>query len=201
MSTPEFWDVEIIYQHRDCQGAEHDQSTGVNITATVDAVDEHGDTVKIGDLTLTLIDLDDDPDLFAVLDGHSSEHASYFPVIDEHLQFDDRAVLIADRLRIIPEYRGLGLGHHVLARALRTFGRDALIVLTAAPVGHDDDSTRGEIAGKLRSHWEQLGLEHVANNDDGHCQIPILAGRLTDPAVSTAVADHASRNVSNIICQ
>lgn len=51
-----------------------------------------------------------------------------------------RYVVIPDRLEVVPDARGHGVGLHVLARAIRTWAADsALLALIASPPDRDDE--------------------------------------------------------------
>jgi hypothetical protein len=126
--------------------------------------------VPLGSLTLARIDLWEVGDrYFDVLDAESSEWAAYIDIVEpagDELRF----LLIVDRVELVPWARGHDIGLHVVARAIRTWGDEALVALTAYPPG-----ARGGIgkagAKALSRHWSRLGLEQVKGSDP-----PILTG-------------------------
>ena len=56
------------------------------------------------------------------------------PLVDAAGPYLPRFLLIVDRVVIAPRARGHALGLHAAARAIRTWGDDALVVATAFPL-------------------------------------------------------------------
>ena len=128
----------------------------------------------LGTLELAVIDLFEvGEELFDALDSHSGEWERYDGVVDE----DEPAshLMILDRIEIIPEARGHGVGLHALARAIRTWatGSMVMVVLTAWPPGVTGDQGAAG-AEALTRYWSRLALEQVDSNGDS----PILVGYL-----------------------
>lgn len=132
--------------------------------------------VPLGTIELARIDLReiDETTLIEIFDSHSSEWTRYIEVVDRIRDEDDDfgaadAILVVHRAEIVPEARGHGLGLHTCARAIRTWGDGALVVLTAWPP--DSRGAEDRAAGEaLARYWQRLGLERM--------DMPILVGRM-----------------------
>ena len=72
-------------------------------------------------------------------------------------------IVILDRVELVPEARGHGLGLHVAARALLSWigGGESLVVATAYPTGEDAKEEDHEGAEALARYWQRLGLQRV----------------------------------------
>jgi uncharacterized protein YeaO (DUF488 family) len=157
--------------------------------------DREDDTeVRLGEVTFGRVDLDEiesaGDSLYEVLDSHSVEWESYASVIQEEQEDEDafsmRALLFLDRVTLVPDARGHGLGLHVLARAIRTWGADdTLILLTASPTERededDDEKVRvGQLA--LTRYWSRLRVEPVTDGDN------VLIGRTWLAGIDRTIA-------------
>ena len=139
--------------------------------------------VALGHLSLARIDLWEVGDQFLdVLDAESTEWTSYFNVL-ESTDDDPRFLLIFDRAEIVPWARGHDIGLHAVARAIRTWGEDALVVLTAFPPGGTGQERRagGEA---LSRHWSRLGLKRVEGSVP-----PLLTGTTESDQLADAIAE------------
>jgi GNAT superfamily N-acetyltransferase len=139
---------------------------------------------QLGTLGLARIDLNRlearGVELAMVLDSHSLEWSHSYGGIE--LAADDgsfglldssNALLIVDRVQLIPEARGHDLGLHALARALRTWMREGdFVVLDTYPIEEDgvrldepDDieerATVMAAAERLAAHWAKLGFKRA----------------------------------------
>lgn len=181
---PELNRVEITYKTVDRFGDGsadpcdlHAQVVNGEIVGIV--YEEGGDETRVplGDLQVVLIDLWEmeaaGEDLFNVLDSHSSDWAVFLslttgdePELHEGLQ----SLLLLDRVRLVPEARGHGLGLHVLARAIRTWCHEGLVAAIPAPTegvdGGDGHGPGRDLArAAIARHWEQLGFERLRSDD------------------------------------
>jgi hypothetical protein len=164
-----------------------------SIVGMITAQVADGEAQPVGELSLARIDLwEDDLDLFEVLDAESSEWAAYWPALDELLDdgVDFRHVLICDRVNVVEQARGRRIGLHALARAIRTWGEDALVVLFASPVdGEERDAGQQRAArAALAAYWGRLGLEVFEGEGYGEDDPPLLFGDMTRRDVSDRIA-------------
>ena len=138
--------------------------------------------VALGHLTLARMDLWEVGDRYIdVLDAESTEWCGYVEIVDA-AEDDPRFLLIVDRVEIVPRARGNDIGLHAVARAIRTWGEDALVALTAFPprASGPEGAAGGEA---LSRHWSRLGLSRVAGTVP-----PRLAGRTDSVALAGALA-------------
>jgi GNAT superfamily N-acetyltransferase len=180
-SLPRLDLVDIIYTAKDrFGGLEADPgdlyAQDISVTVTGIVWPEAGDTVEVplgrGQLSvLDLLEIGEDG-LWEVLD-RSQEWNGYTALLPElggPLE-DKSSLLILDRLDLVPEARGHGLGLHVLARAMETWARPfGAVALKAAPTTIE---TRGPKWRRgceaLAAYWSQLGFERL-----GTTQPPLL---------------------------
>jgi GNAT superfamily N-acetyltransferase len=186
-SLPKFNHIEITYTTRDRfvgdaawrldPDEQHAQRVTGEIAGIVYDDGPAGETrTPLGTLELATSNLAEAEDvLLEVLDAHSQEWTHYSDVASRVLLrreflFSTQTLLIVDRVDLRPEARGHGLGLHVLARAIRTWGGDAITVLTAWPPGVRGSS--GKAGGEaLARYWSQLGFERLPGHDE-----PVLIG-------------------------
>jgi GNAT superfamily N-acetyltransferase len=202
--------VEIVYTTRDrytdhLAGLDPNVAYAQRIKGTITGItydhdrDDPEVRTPLGTLSLVSIDVDEAGDeLLEVLDAESEEWINYDRLAirvmnaqagdpadgDEDLTMVDSFVII-DRMELVPEARGHGLGLHVLARAIRTWTSQglALVTLSAWPtdgnVDEDDEEARerrcqgGEA---LARYWSQLGLERLPKDEDEDSNVPVLWG-------------------------
>lgn len=158
--------IEINYRTSDRFGAEQHgdphQVHAQQIHADIVGLDEAGE-YSLGTLSLARIDLwQGGSEIYEVLDSHSGHWTAFYDVLKEAV--DENlvgAALILDQIKLVDWARGSDLGLHVLARAIRTWGEDSIVVLTAWPIGgtSPDADAGGEA---LARHWAKLGLHRVA---------------------------------------
>ncbi|MFC6645522.1 hypothetical protein ACFQBQ_07970 [Granulicella cerasi] len=95
----------------------------------------------------------------------------------EKLISEDRAaqwdIMLIERLELVPEYRGRGLGKSVALRAIQKFGENCGVI-TCVPVplqfsglGRNDRKPRGMTLAqrRVREFWEDVGFDRVPNSD------------------------------------
>jgi hypothetical protein len=198
---PKLDQVEIAYSTSDRFGEEegflepHEefaQKVKATVTGVIYADSESGRTVvPLGTLAFARIDLTEVggmDTLSHVFDSHSREWNGYWDVglrifgESEDERADDFALadslLLLDRLELVPEARGHGLGLHVLARAIRTWGGNAVVALTAWPPGDGDprsdalgDEEEAAAGEALARYWSRLGFERQKD-----ARPPVLVG-------------------------
>jgi hypothetical protein len=170
-------DIEITYHLRDRFDADHRALPHVDHVFA----DIHGviagpegapvERVALGALKLGRLDLwDAGADYADVLDAHSGEWEGYIDVVDAAGPDLPRFLLIVDRVMIARWARGHAIGLHAAARAIRIWGDDALVVLTAFPFDGPSD-TRHARAAALSRYWARLALDPVTGSNP-----PLLYG-------------------------
>jgi GNAT superfamily N-acetyltransferase len=193
-ALPEIDAVDIVYttedRFGDVRGFDPDQRFAqivhgeiVGILYPDDA--PHETRISLGTLSLALIDLweveEDGESVSEVLDSHSSEWVRYLPLTereDDDVPLPIRYLLIADRVEVIPEARGHGLGLHALARAILSWsvGAETLVCLIAASTverrEEEDEAKRVADAEVIARYWQRLGFERVDDPD----RMPLLYG-------------------------
>lgn len=184
--------IEITYRTSDRFGddrfAEPNVALVQRVFAAIEGVTDiqSESRVPLGSLTLARIDLWEVGDqYFDVLDAESSEWTAYVHVVDA-AEDDPRFLLIVDRAELVKWARGNEIGLHAAARAIRTWGDDALVVLTAFPPGVSgpDGKAGGEA---LSRHWSRLGLDRVEASDP-----PMLAGSTNSAQVAAALVEFSN---------
>jgi GNAT superfamily N-acetyltransferase len=116
----------------------------------------------------------DSCDCFANLYDPDSEQLK--PEV-ENLISENRAtqwdMLLIERLELLPEYRGRGLGKKIALRAIEKFG-DNCGVITCVPVplqfsgiGPNDKRPSGMSSAqrRVRDFWESVGFDRIPNSD------------------------------------
>jgi GNAT superfamily N-acetyltransferase len=179
---PTFDRIAIVYTTEDLYENEHGDGTrdldmdyAQTITGAVTGVaypDGGGElTVPLGKIELVRIDVYETGsahNMYEVLDSRSGDLESLWPIIDQTCFSDEsddltKYVVIADRLEVVPEARGHGLGLHVLARAIRTWAvQYTLVALIASPTDREDDDDQESLRlgrAKLSRYYQQLGLQ------------------------------------------
>jgi hypothetical protein len=160
---------------------------------------EDGDHVVIGSIKAYLVHLDralnDREDWFDVLDSHSADTALYLDLfeagenaysdwVQSAMETFSSDLLVLDRIRIEPQYRGSGYGLYAAALMIQDFGPAGGIVacvpspyeLAEGDYGSpfEDAMGRGRaerIPGwaqaetKLRAFWSLLGFQQVPESE------------------------------------
>lgn len=152
--------IEITYKTDDRYGSPNagpNDAYAQRIYAEIEGLtDDWERRVPLGFITLARIDIwEAGGRLLDVLDAESGEWTAYAAVLDSD-RYDPHALLIVDRAEIEPWARGYGIGLNAVARAIRTWGSDAVVALTAFPPG--GSGAKGKVGSeKLRRYWSQLG--------------------------------------------
>jgi len=142
---------------------------------------ETGAEAHVGDMSITLVDLYQTHDPFALLDGADAElgriaqalfdpgDGQLDPDLDEQLEPAGDRILILHSVRLTPPWRGFGLGALLAGTAIRKLSSGArAAVCYPAPLGgpddpgHDDhpDSRREwqHAVASLQRVWGRLGF-------------------------------------------
>jgi GNAT superfamily N-acetyltransferase len=147
---------------------------------------------KIGTLILYIVEvgraMNERISLFDVmdcLDGDSCDcFANLFDPETEHLKpeverlvSENRAtqwdIMLIERLELVPEYRGRGLGRKVALRAIQKFGENCGII-TCVPVplqfsglGPNDERPKGLKSAQrhVRNFWQSVGFGRIPSSD------------------------------------
>jgi GNAT superfamily N-acetyltransferase len=168
-------------------------------------VDENNNRTKIGKFNALYVDvgraMDEQEQILDVLDCHSSSTAEYFePIFGNNAPWFSGAVekisrgefvgfnlLILDRLEILPEFRGRGLGLKVLRHMMVRFSPGAgVIAMKVFPLQHESEQTAEDedkrawrkllsldsfiddeeiSTAKLKVYYERLGFESLPNSN------------------------------------
>jgi hypothetical protein len=76
------------------------------------------------------------------------------------------SLLILDRIQLVRDARGFGLGLHVLARATLTWtGQNDLVVVRASAFAEKDKQKKAALSKRLARTYEKLGLDHYAKDE------------------------------------
>jgi len=159
---------------------------------SADVVDgsEPGDRSHVGDMNITLVDVDETGDPFALLDDQDAElghvAGTIFDVgsgeldaeLDERLEPLGNQVLILHSVRLATEWRGFGLGALLAGTAVKRLSASArAAVCYPAPLNdpadvqaddHPDgiaeqDAEWDQAVAALQRVWARLGFEHFRN--------------------------------------
>lgn len=170
-------DVQIRYSSRGVLPGAEDGAFENTVTpwwAELNLVDHSDDHVEqptvtsIGSIRGFLVDLDSDTSAYDALDELEAD----LEVVGAALFRDDGIirrtemlpshVIIIDRVRIDPRYRGQRLGPRAVAAAIRFFGqgRIAVAALIAQPDGWHEMTSRTlrDSQQKIRRAWEGIGF-------------------------------------------
>ena len=140
-----------------------------------DVLEDKESRHDLGTVEFALIDLWHSPPWIEILDAISGEWVNhYHPVVVKALDDDammevPSQLLVLDRLDLKPEARGYGIGLHVLARVIRTFGRHAtLVALTAFPTETDEKTDYPAACKALGRYYRRLGVRQFRRGDTVH---------------------------------
>jgi GNAT superfamily N-acetyltransferase len=105
-----------------------------------------------------------------VFDRYSDDLLAYYEPLRDARVFDDLFgdILIIDRIRIVPEWRGRGIGLAAIAIAIEELGRFCgLVAITPAPTEPRGMSDVERASGRraLARHWKKLGFKRVGQSD------------------------------------
>lgn len=142
-------------------------------------LDEDGP--HVGDMAVTLVDTYETHDPFALLDGQDAELGHVAGVLfdagdgqlahdlDEQLEPIGSRILILHSVRLVPEWRGFGLGALLAGTAIRKLSSGAraaacypapLSELSGTAPRSPGDGDWDQAVTALREVWAQLGFEH-----------------------------------------
>ncbi len=189
VSVADLLDIEIVYRTWDRFGS--DQRLGEPNIARVQRVvgeiagvldyEPERRVVSLGSVRLGRIDLYEVGDAYMeVLDAVSSEWTAYVDVVEAE-RYVERFLLVVDLVEVAEWARGHGIGLHAVARAIRTWGEESLVVMIAWPPGAE--GPEGRAAGEaLARHWSRLGLARFGDGSP-----PVLSGSTDSPEVEEAL--------------
>jgi hypothetical protein len=164
------------HQHLWWYGADDALETW-HVSADVDGGGEAGAGAHVGDMSITLVDLYQTHDPFALLDGEDAElgriaetlfdadDGQLDPDLDEQLEPAGERILILHSVRLAPRWRDFGLGALLAGTAIRKLSGGArAAVCYPAPLaesGDDPDDEEWErAAASLQRVWAGLGFTH-----------------------------------------
>jgi GNAT superfamily N-acetyltransferase len=176
------WSITLTYQHQHYWwfGADDAPETW-HVSADIpDGSEQHGGS-HVGDMNITLVDAYETRDPFGLLDGQDAElgHVAgtlfdagdgrLDPDLDEQLEPIGSRILILHSVRLVPEWRGFGLGALLAGTAIRKLSGGArAAVCYPAPLneptqaGTDDqgDAEWDKAVAALQQAWARLGFGH-----------------------------------------
>jgi hypothetical protein len=177
------WAITLTYRHEQPWWYGADDALGTwHVSADI-SDGEPGADAHVGDISITLVDLYQTHDPFALLDGADAElgriaealfdpdDGQLDPKLDERLEPAGDRILILHSVRLTPQWRGFGFGALLAGTAIRKLSGGArAAVCYPAPLGgrdepgHDDppdDHGKWEHAvASLRRVWGRLGFTH-----------------------------------------
>jgi len=163
----------------------------------------------VGDMRITLVDLLETDDPFALLDGVDAElgriaevlfdagDGQLDPDLDEQLEPNGYRILILHSVRLVPQWRGFGLGALLAGIAIRRLsgGARAAVCYPAPLTGpngsgheHDTDQEWQLAVAALQRVWAGLGFTHFR---DGVHVLDLSMVTLDDKL--SQLRDHADR--------
>lgn len=170
-------EITLTYQHRHYWwfGADDAPETW-RVSADIGDGGPH-----VGDMDITLVDIYETRDPFALLDGQDAElghvagaifdagDGELHPDLDDQLEAAGSRILIVHSVRLAPEWRGFGLGALLAGTAIRKLSAGARAAVCypaplteqaeARPDGYGDAEWDKAVAA-LRQVWASLGFEH-----------------------------------------
>ncbi|MCE7011806.1 hypothetical protein LWC34_54680 [Kibdelosporangium philippinense] len=181
------WDIRLSYAHEHHWAADPDDGPAFWRVSADIRDDEGGDegprpaASHVGDIEFVLMDLFDTRDPFGVLDGHDGDlgviaetifsgrrgRGDLAPDLDERLESFGTGLLILNRAKLAPQWRGFGYGVILTGLAIkRLSGGCRAVVCYPAPLADNDDlddAVRRAATARLSEVWAQLGFEHYRN--------------------------------------
>lgn len=170
-------EITLTYQHRHYWWFSADDAPETwHVSADIGDGGPH-----VGEMDITLVDTYETRDPFALLDGQDAElghvggtifdagDGELDPDLDEQLEPAGSRILILHSVRLLPQWRGFGLGPLLAGTAIRKLSAGArAAVCYPAPLteqtdaGPDDqrDAEWDQAVAALRQVWERLGFEH-----------------------------------------
>jgi GNAT superfamily N-acetyltransferase len=169
--------ITLTYQHRHYWWYCADTAPETwHVSADIDDGGPH-----VGDLDITLVDIYETHDPFALLDGQDAElghvagtifdagDGQLAPDLDEQLEPAGSRILILHSVRLEPQWRGFGLGPLLAGTAIRKLSGGAraavcypapLNELTEARPEDPADADWDKAVAALQQVWAGLGFEH-----------------------------------------
>jgi GNAT superfamily N-acetyltransferase len=170
--------IMLTYQHSHLWWFSPDDAPETwHVSADVDEDGPH-----VADMDITLVDIYQTRDPFALLDGQDAElgriagalfdpgDGELDPDLDEQLEPTGSRILILHSVRLQPEWRGFGLGPLLAGTAIRKLsgGARAAVCYPAppneptevAPEGHEGADSWDEAVAALGQVWARLGFRH-----------------------------------------
>jgi GNAT superfamily N-acetyltransferase len=169
--------ITLTYQHRHywCLGADDAPETW-HVSADIGDGGPH-----VGDMDITLVDIYETRDPFALLDGQDAElghvagtifdaaDGDLDPDLEEKLEPAGSRILILHSVILVPQWRGFGLGALLAGTAIRKLSGGAraavcypapLSELTEAGPGDQGDADWDKSVAALQQVWAKLGFDH-----------------------------------------
>jgi GNAT superfamily N-acetyltransferase len=176
------WSITLTYRHEHYWWFSADDAPETwQISADIDdGSGPHGGS-HVGDMNITIVDAYETRDPFALLDGQDAElgHVAgalfdagdgrLDPDFDEQIEPIGSRILILHSVRLVPEWRGFGLGALLAGTAIgKLSGGARAAVCYPAPLnevaGADTDDQRDaewdDAVAALQRVWARLGFEH-----------------------------------------
>jgi GNAT superfamily N-acetyltransferase len=176
------WSITLTYRHEHPWwfGADDAPETW-HISADIDDDSEPRHGSHVGDMNITLVDAYETRDPFVLLDGHDAElghvagtlfdagDGQLDPDLDEQLEPTGSRILILHSVRLVPEWRGFGLGALLAGTAIKKLSGGAraaacypapLNELTDAGTDDQGDAEWDNAVASLQQVWARLGFEH-----------------------------------------
>ena len=174
------WNITLTYRHEQLwwSGA-NEEPESWHVSA--DVFDDSGTQVKshVGDMTIVVVDVYQTHDPFGLLDGEDADLGAIAgtvfdvrtgqlaPDLDDLLEPLGDRILILNSVRLIPEWRGFGLGVLLAGTAIKKLsGGIRAAVCYPAPIDDsadgkpDSHAAREQAIEALSRAWAQLGFEH-----------------------------------------
>ena len=175
------WDITLAYQHEHpwWHSADDAPETWHVSAGLSDAATTSG---HVGDMRITLVDLYETRDPFALLDGEDAElgkiaqalfdpaDGKLAPDFDEELEPTGDRLLILHSVQLTPPWRGYGLGPLLAGTAIRNLASGArAAVCYPAPLkeptdpaadGQRDPADWDKAVTALGQVWAKLGFQH-----------------------------------------
>ena len=174
------WSITLTYRHEQLwSSGANEEPESWHVSA--DVFDDSGTRVKshVGDMIIVVVDVYQTHDPFGLLDGEDADLGAIAgtvfdvrtgqldPDLDDLLEPLGDRILILNSVRLIPEWRGFGLGVLLAGTAIKKLsGGVRAAVCYPAPTGEPADGEPDSPAAleqaieALSRAWAQLGFEH-----------------------------------------
>ena len=174
------WNITLTYRHEQLwSSGANEEPESWHVSA--DVFDDSGTRVKshVGDMIIVVVDVYQTRDPFGLLDGEDADlgviagtvfdarTGQLDPDLDDLLEPLGDRILILNSVRLIPEWRGFGLGVLLAGTAIKKLsGGVRAAVCYPAPTGEpadgepDSHAPREQAIEALTRAWAQLGFDH-----------------------------------------